>query len=172
MIIIKNYITDNTNIIEFYLMYKNNIDKNKLSIFINNELIKKIANSFKKTKQFEMANYCRNNCNYVYDLSNDNQYVYTRKLENTSIIDIDNKNNLNYYMLIFNEIKLPTHTFACTNDINAKYIVNIIEFKINNRITLIIKNNNCYIQYKHSKDVDIDKIQEIINSIIYKLNNL
>jgi len=170
--IIKNYITDNTNIIEFYLMYKNNIDKNKISILLNDDLIKKIGNNFKKTKQNEMAFYCRNNCNYVYDLSNDSQYVYMRKLENTSIIDIENKNNLNYYMLIFNEIKLPTHTFACTNDINANYIANIIEFKINNRITLIIKNNNCYIQYKHSKDVDIDKIQETINNIIIKLNNL
>ena len=170
--IIKNYITDNTNIIEFYLMYKNNIDKNKISILLNDDLIKKIGNNFKKTKQNEMAFYCRNNCNYVYDLSNDSQYVYMRKLENTSIIDVENKNNLNYYMLIFNEIKLPTHTFACTNDINANYIANIIEFKINNRITLIIKNNNCYIQYKHSKDVDIDKIQETINNIIIKLNNL
>lgn len=170
--IIKNYITDNTNIIEFYLMYKNNIDKNKISILINDDLIIKISNNFKKTKQNEMAFYCRNNCNYVYDLSNDSQYVYMRKLENASIIDVENKNNLNYYMLIFNEIKLPTHTFACTNDINANYIANIIEFKINNRITLIIKNNNCYIQYKHSKDVDIDKIQEIINNIIIKLNNL
>jgi hypothetical protein len=170
--IIKNYITDNTNIIEFYLMYKNNIDKNKISILLNDDLINKISNNFKKTKQNEMAFYCRNNCNYVYDLSNDSQYVYMRKLENASIIDVENKNNLNYYMLIFNEIKLPTHTFACTNDINANYIANIIEFKINNRITLIIKNNNCYIQYKHSKDVDIDKIQEIINNIIIKLNNL
>jgi hypothetical protein len=172
MINIKNYITDNTNIIEFYIMYKNAFNKNKINIFINDDLLRKITNNFKKTKENEMAYYCRNNFNYVYDLSNDSQYVYTRKLENTSIIDIDNKNNLNYYMLIFNEIKLPTHTFACTNDINSKYVSMVAEFKINNRITLIIKNNNCYIQYKHNKDVDIDKIQEIINNIIIKLNNL
>lgn len=172
MIIIKNYITENTNIIEFYLMYKNNIDKNKIKILIYDDLLKKIKHNFKKTKHNEIAYYCRNNYNYIYDLSNDSQYVYMRRLENTTIIDIENKNNLNYYMLVFNEIKLPTHTFACTNDINSKYIANITEFKINNRITLIIKDNNCYIQYKHSKDVDIDKIQEIINNIIHKLNNL
>lgn len=172
MITIKNYITENTNIIEFYLMYKNNIDKNKLCILINDELLKKIKCNFKKTKQNDIAIYCRNNCNYVYDLSNDSQYVFMRKLENTLVIDVENKNNLNYYMLVFNEIKLPTHTFACTNDINSKYVANIIEFKINNRIALIIKDNNCFIQYKHSKEVDIDKIQEIINNIIYKLNKL
>jgi hypothetical protein len=117
-----------------------------------------------------MAYYCRNNYNYVYDLSNDSQYVYTRKLENTLIIN--ETKNLNYYLLFYNEIKLPTHTFACTNELNSKYIAKITEFRINNRITLIIKNNNCYIQYKHSRDVDIDKIQEIINNVISKLNNL
>jgi|UniRef100_A0A6C0DMN2 hypothetical protein len=165
MISIKSYITDNTNIIDIYLMHKN-----KENIIINDDLIKKININFKKTKTTEMAYYCRNNYNYVYDLSNDSQYVYTRKLENTLIIN--ETKNLNYYLLFYNEIKLPTHTFACTNELNSKYIAKITEFRINNRITLIIKNNNCYIQYKHSRDVDIDKIQEIINNVISKLNNL
>jgi len=165
MISIKSYITDNTNIIDIYLMHKN-----KENIIINDDLIKKININFKKTKTTELAYYCRNNYNYVYDLSNDSQYVYTRKLENTLIIN--ETKNLNYYLLFYNEIKLPTHTFACTNELNSKYIAKITEFRINNRITLIIKNNNCYIQYKHSRDVDIDKIQEIINNVISKLNNL
>jgi hypothetical protein len=143
-------------------------EEKKINIFINDDLIKKIKNNFKKTKQSDIAYYCRNNCNYVYDLSNDSQYVYIRRLENTSIIN----NKISYYILVFNEIKLPTHTFPCTNDINQKYIINVIEYKINNRITLIIKNNNCFINYKHSKDVDIDKIQEIINNLIIKINLL
>ena len=159
MIDIKKLITDNTNIIEIYLMKKS-------EIFINENILRKIKNSFKKTKQWKNAYYCRNNCNYVYDLSNDSQYVYTRKLENTEII------NDEFYVFVFNEIKLPTHTFACTNDINYKYIAEITEFKINNRIILTIKNNNVYIHYKHNKDVDIDKIQEIINSIAHKLKQI
>jgi hypothetical protein len=169
MIKIKDLLTENTNIIEFYLMEKPVIlDDTKINILLTDELIKKIKNNFKKTKQCDMAYYCRNNFNYVYDLSNDSQYVYMRRLENTSIIN----DKLNYYVLAFNEIKLPTHTFACTNDINCNYVINVIEFKINNRITLILKNNNCFINYKHSKDVDIDKIQEIINNIINKINLL
>ena len=169
MVDIKQLITENTNIIEFYLMQKTiTSEEKKINIFINDDLIKKIKNSFKKTKQSDIAYYCRNNCNYVYDLSNDSQYVYIRRLENTSIIN----NKISYYILVFNEIKLPTHTFPCTNDINQKYIINVIEYKINNRITLIIKNNNCFINYKHSKDVDIDKIQEIINNLIIKINSL
>jgi hypothetical protein len=169
MINIKDLITENTNVIDFYLMQKSiTSDENKINIFINDDLIKKIKSNFKKTKQCDIAYYCRNNCNYVYDLSNDSQYVYTRRLEDTRIIN----DKISFYILLFNEIKLPTHTFACTNDINQKYIINVIEYKINNRITLIIKNNNCFINYKHSKDVDIDKIQEIINNIIIKINSL
>jgi hypothetical protein len=169
MINIKDLITENTNVIDFYLMQKSiTSDENKINIFINDDLIKKIKSNFKKTKQCDIAYYCRNNCNYVYDLSNDSQYVYTRRLEDTTIIN----DKISFYILLFNEIKLPTHTFACTNDINQKYIINVIEYKINNRITLIIKNNNCFINYKHSKDVDIDKIQEIINNIIIKINSL
>jgi hypothetical protein len=156
MIDIKKLITPNTNIIEIYLMKKSNI-------FMNANILRKIKQSFKKTKQFQNAYYCRNNCNYVYDLTNDSQYVYTRKLENVDKINED------FYVLVYNEIKLPTHTFACTNDINYKQIADIIEFKINNRIILIIKNNNVYIHYKHNKDVDVDKIQDVINNIAFKL---
>ena len=169
MVDIKQLITENTNIIEFYLMQKAiTPEEKKINIYINDDLIKKIKNSLKKTKQSDIAYYCRNNCNYIYDLSNDSQYVCMRRLENTLIIN----NKISYYILVFNEIKLPTHTFPCTNDINQKYIINVIEYKINNRITLIIKNNNCFINYKHSKDVDIDKIQEIINNLIIKINSL
>lgn len=157
--LIKDLITDNTNIIEFHLM---SIESN---LFLDNSKLNKIKSLFKKTKEYNMVLYCRNNYNYLYDLSNDNQCVFIRKLENSLIYN-------NYYILVLNEIKLPTHTFACTNDINQKYNFNIIEFKINNRITLIIKNNNCYITYKHNKDVDIDKIQETLNVIINKLRHI
>ena len=67
---------------------------------------------------------------------------------------------------------MQTHSFACTNDINNKINYKTYEFKINNRVSLIIKNNNLFIQYKHSKEVDIDKIQEIINSIIRKIQQI
>lgn len=45
MISIKSYITDNTNIIDIYLMHKN-----KENIIINDDLIKKININFKKLK--------------------------------------------------------------------------------------------------------------------------
>jgi len=161
---IKELLTENTNIIEFYLIQKPIIDKNKIDITLNTELLNKIKANFKKTKECKYAYYYRNNYTYLYDLSNDSQYVYIRKLENIDII------NNKYYLLLFNEIKLPTHNFACSNDIDNKSIINIIEFKINNRITIIIKNNTCLINYKHNNDVDIDKIEDIINNLLLKFS--
>jgi hypothetical protein len=169
---IKNLIgsSETVNVIEFYLVQKPfNINDDTIDISITDEILTKIKNSFKKTKEYKCVNYSRNNYNYVYDLSNDSQYVYIRKLENMTII---NKSNVKFYALVFNEIKLPTHSFACSNDIDNKETFDIIEFKINNRITLMIKNNNCIINYKHNKDVDIDKVTSIINGIMSKINTV
>jgi hypothetical protein len=168
---IKNLIgTGTANVIELYLIQKPFDNKDdKIDIYINDDLLTKIKNNFKKTKEYKCVNYSRNNYNYVYDLSNDSQYVYIRKLENITII---NKSNIKFYAMVFNEIKLPTHSFACSNDIDNKEVFEITEFKINNRITLIIKNNNCFINYKHNKDVDIDKVNSIISGLISKINLL
>jgi len=161
--IISQLLTDNTNIIEIYVMNKN---KNN-DIYINDSFLEKIKSKFKLTRETTMVYFNRNNLCYAYDLSNDSQYVYLRKLENHLIIN--NKQNYDFYGIGFNEMKMPTHTFACTNDIDNKIEYKIQEFKINNRISLIIKNNNVYIYYKHSKEVDIEKTQEIIDNIIKKL---
>jgi hypothetical protein len=163
---IKELLTEQTNIIEFYLIQKPITDNNKIDISLTTDLINKIKSNFKKTKECKYAYYYRNNYTYVYDLSNDSQYVYLRKLENVDII------NKKFYLLLFNEIKLPTHNFACSNDIDNKSIMDITEYKINNRITLIIKNNNCIINYKHNKDVDIDKIEDIIKELLLKLTSI
>ena len=117
------------------------------------------------TKETTFIYFNRNNLSYVYDNSNDSQYVFLRKLEN-----IEEKNQL--FALAFNEMKMQSHSFACTNDINNKCSYKITEFKINNRISLIIKNNNLFIYYKHNKDVDLEKTNEIINSLIKKINSI
>jgi len=160
---ISNLITDNTNIIEIYMCnpLKNKEDLN-IDIHINDKILNNIRKKFKLTKKTTLVYYNRNNLCYVYDLSNDSQYLYLRKLENKY-----DYNKL--YGLAFNEMKMQSHSFACTNDIDNKCEYNLEEFKINNRISLIIKNNNVYISYKHSKEVEIDKIQEIINNIIKKI---
>ena len=162
-----NLITNDTNIIEIYLLSslsQNKMD-NSINIFINNAILNKIRRSFKIARETTLIYFNRNNLSYVYDNTNDSQYVFLRKLEN-----VQEKDKL--FGIAFNEMKMQTHSFACTNDINNKINYKTYEFKINNRVSLIIKNNNLFIQYKHSKEVDIDKIQEIINSIIRKIQQI
>ncbi len=160
---ISNLITDNTNIIEIYMCNPLKTKEDlKIDIHINDKILNNIRKKFKLTKQTTLVYYYRNNLCYVYDLSNDSQYLYLRKLENKQDIN-------KLYALSFNEMKMQSHSFACTNDIDNKCEYNLEEFKINNRISLIIRNNNVYISYKHSKEVEIDKIQEIINKIITKI---
>lgn len=160
---ISNLINDNTNIIEIYMCNQSVInDEFKINININEDIKNKIRRKFKLTKETTHVYYNRNNLTYVYDLSNDSQYLYLRKLETMNHI------NNYYYGLGFNEMKMQSHSFACTDDIDSRYEFKIEEFKLNNRISLIIRNNNIYISYKHSKDVDIEKIDEIIKGIMKK----
>ena len=162
-----NLITNDTNIIEIYLLSslsQNKMD-NSINIFINNAILNKIRRSFKIARETTLIYFNRNNLSYVYDKNNDNQYVFLRKLENSI-----QENNL--FAISFNEMKMQSHSFACTNDINNKCSYKITEFKINNRISLIIKNNNLFIYYKHNKDVDLEKTNEIINSLIKKINSI
>jgi hypothetical protein len=76
--------------------------------------------------------------------------------------------------------KQPNYTFPCTNEIDSisEYIIK--EYKISNRISLILRGdsggdsgseeiNTLYIEYRHSNNVDIDKINETINKIIRKI---
>jgi hypothetical protein len=160
-------ITDNTNIIEIYLTNANPNNNFKIDLVISNQYLNKIRQRFKLTKETTMVSFNRNNLSYIYDLSNDSQYVNLRKLENLKIVPF--VQNHNFYGLAFNEMKMQSHSFNCTNIIDSRDEYKIEEYKINNRISLIIKNNYIYIHYIHSKDVDLEKTQQIINGIIKKM---
>ncbi len=164
---IKQILTENTNIIEIYLMDKQK-SQVKMNIYLDDLFLNRIKKRFKMTRETTLTYFNKDNLSYVYDLSNDSQYVYLRKLENSQIKSV---NNYDFYGLALNEMKMQTYLFGCGNDIDNREEVKIQEFKINNRISLIIRNNNMYITYKHSKEVDLEKTEEIINSIIRKLTN-
>jgi hypothetical protein len=159
---IKELITENTNIIEIYLLNKNN--RYDYDIYFDDVTMSNIKKKFKLTRETTLVYFNRKNLTYVYDLSNDSQYVFLRKLEHYK------KSNL-IFAVSFNEMKLQTHSFACTDDIDTRTEYKLQEYKINNRISLIIKNNNILITYKHSKEVDLEKINEIVNNIIRKIKN-
>lgn len=162
---IKQIITDNTNIIEIYIMNTQQTQM-RTNIYLDDNFINKIKKKFKLTRETTLVYYNKDNLSYVYDLSNDSQFVYLRKLENSNIKKIS---NYDLYGIAINEMKMQTYLFGCGNDIDNKEEMKIHEFKINNRISLILKNNNLYISYRHSKEVDLDKTEEIIDSIIKKI---
>ena len=128
MINISTLLTNDCNIIEIYIL--NSRDKNKevfkRNIYLDDEYLNKIKSKFKLTKETTYVYFNRNNLSYVYDNTNDSQYVFLRKLEN-----IEEKNQL--FALAFNEMKMQTHSFACTNDINNKVISKTYEYRILNR---------------------------------------
>ena len=162
---IKQILTENTNIIEIYLMNTQQTQM-RMNIYLDDLFLNKIKKKFKLTRETTLVYYNKDNLSYVYDLSNDSQFVYLRKLENSQIKTI---NNYNLYGIALNEMKMQTYLFGCANNIENKEEMKIQEFRINNRISLIIKNNNLYINYRHSKDVDLEKTEEIINSVIKKI---
>jgi hypothetical protein len=160
MLNIHKIITDNTTLIEIYLI--NNYNENKIELTKNKELINKVLNKY-KFKTLKYKSYYRNNLIYTYDLTNDSQYVNEKKLENYIISD-------NMAIMLYNDLKYPPYMFGCTNNIDHEIEYTLYEYKLNNRISLIIRNENnskiLYIQYKHSNIVDMDKMESIINSLV------
>lgn len=168
MIDINSFINDNVNSIEIYLSGSKEND-NTFDINVNNETLEKLKKLFKNTREITYIYFYKNNLEYIYDTSNDSQILITKKFIKDEYITTNKKYNL--YLIAYNENKLPNHYFPCTNDIDNREEIKVIEFKINNRISILIKNNNYLIQYRHNVMVDLDKTQDIINKLITKILN-
>ena len=94
----------------------------------------------------------------------------------SNYIKYNSKSNL--FILSSKIDKFPQYIFPCTNDIDYISTYSIKEYKINNRISLFIRYDylndeekqnlakTFYIEYRHSPNVEIDKINEYINNII------
>jgi hypothetical protein len=164
------------NLIEIYIIntnkgkYDNIID---VSLSSKNNLESFIDNYYKKSRVEKYKSYTHKERVYTYELSNDNQYVSSKIKKNIDIIE-------NILVICSKNDKQPNYTFPCTNDIDniTEYILK--EYKISNRISLIMRSdiidnvNNkeiktLYIEYKHSNNVDTDKINDTINKIIKKI---
>ena len=164
------------NLIEIYIIntnkgkYDNIID---VSLSSKNNLESFIDNYYKKSRVEKYKSYTHKERVYTYELSNDNQYVSSKIKKNIDIIE-------NILVICSKNDKQPNYTFPCTNDIDniTEYILK--EYKISNRISLIMRSdiidnvNNkeiktLYIEYRHSNNVDTDKINDTINKIIKKI---
>lgn len=166
---------EDINLIEIYFINRGirGQQENIMDVSVKNSLETFIDNYYKKSRVEKYKSYTHKERIYTYELSNDNQYVSSKIKKHMDIID-------NILVICSKNNKQPNYTFPCTNEIDSisEYIIK--EYKISNRISLILRGdsggdsgseeiNTLYIEYRHSNNVDIDKINETINKIIRKI---
>jgi hypothetical protein len=173
---LSDFITDDVNIIEFFLC-KDIVEDDVIDVTIDNDIENIVERKYKKYKEETYKSYHHKDKIYTYELSNDNQYVSSKIVVKSKYTRCNNCIS-NLYILSSKIDKYPQYIFPCTNDIDYISTYTIKEYKINNRISLLIRydyvnyeekqglSKTFYIEYRHSSNVEIDKINEYINNII------
>lgn len=179
-----DFITDDVNIIEIFLCKDITANAanaaNAIDVNINSDIESIIENKYKKYKEDKYKSYHYKDKVYTYELSNDNQYVSSKIMIISKYDKYNNcKSNKSSIFILSSKIdKFPQYIFPCTNDIDNISIYTIKEFKINNRISLMLRydylngddksevSKSFYIEYRHSPNVEIDKINEYINNLV------
>ena len=175
---------EDINLIEIYFINRGIPNDNVIDVSVKNSLETFIDNYYKKSRVEKYKSYTHKERIYTYELSNDNQFVSSKIKKHMDILD-------NIFVICSKNNKQPNYTFPCTNEIDSVSEYIIKEYKISNRISLILRSDSCdscdscggggcsggggeeiktlYIEYRHSNNVDIDKINETINKIIRKI---
>lgn len=175
---------EDINLIEIYFINREKRGKaqeNIIDVSVKNSMETFIDNYYKKSRVEKYKSYTHKERTYTYELSNDNQYVSSKIKKQMDILD-------NILVICSKNNKQPNYTFPCTNEIDSVTEYIIKEYKISNRISLIMRCDiankeaeagisgevcdeikTLYIEYRHSSNVDIDKINETINKIIRKI---
>ena len=168
---------EDINLIEIYFINRSvhGQQDNVIDVSVKNSLETFIDNYYKKSKVEKYKSYTHKERIYTYELSNDNQYVTSKIKKHMNILD-------NILVICSKNNKQPNYTFPCTNEIDSVSEYTIKEYKISNRISLIMRSDisdsgdsgdeikTLCIEYRHSNNVDIDKINETINKIIRKIS--
>jgi len=178
------FITDDVNIIEIFLCNdsKDNdsdADRSVIDVNITSDFESFIEKKYKKYKEERYKSYHHKDKVYTYELSSDNQYVSSKITIKSELIKNNNANAKSNLFILSSKIdKFPQYIFPCTNDIDNITMYLIKEFKINNRISLMLRYdylNGCEdkvvsksfnIEYRHSPNVEIDKINEYVNNLV------
>ena len=173
---LSDFLTDDVNIIEIFFCKSGGGSGNgaEIDVRITSDIESIVEKKYKKYKEEKYKSYHHKDKVYTYELSNDNQYV-SSKITTSSIYA-----KPNIFILSSKIDKFPQYIFPCTNDIDNISTYTIKEFKINNRISLMIRYDysvataattaatakSFYIEYRHSPNVEIDKINEYVNNLI------
>ncbi len=156
------YLPTDATLLEIYL----SVNPDPFDIRVKDSIVNDILDKFKNWKSTKYMAYHRRHMTYLYDLTDDNQLVYTK-------ISKGVQEHANFLTIPYKYSKLPIHLFPCVQDIDDTSEYTLQECRINNRISLIIRTDSygqyVYMEYKHSHHVDIDKTELIIADIMRKL---
>jgi len=162
MLKIQQLLTDSTTLVEIYFTKISKIDR-VIDINTPDAIINRIQEKYKNCKTTKYMSYCKNELTYLYDLTDDHQIVFSKFREKDMMTG-------NMYAVSYKYSKLPTHLFPCVSDIDMALEYTLHEYKLSNRLSLIIRKDEygtyAYVEYKHSANVDIEKIESHLNSIL------
>lgn len=170
---LRDYTNNDVNIVEVFFCQKadNTLPFQSINTNTAPDAVRTIEARFKNAKETTFKSYFMRDKIYTYEIGNDNQVVTSKY--NTHNKHISRNRPYNLFILSSKIEKYPPYIFPCTNEIDHVCTYTIKEFKINNRVSLIIKTEDdiqsIYIEYKHSPNVDIDKMNEIVNRLVRNL---
>lgn len=143
-------------------MDKLNDDVNIVYIILKTD--KNINKLYKFIKRM-FTSYWYNNLEYIYDHQNDNQCLFKHM-----VVNIDETKD--YTIIMYNSSKQPVYTFPCIKNISFRENYVIEEYKINNRLSLCIKDKSIYFVFKYSPYCDIENniksIETFLKNILEK----
>ncbi len=159
------------NVLEIFVCQKSSDDKSidtRLSSR-QGDVIRNIESRFSNAKETAFKSYYMRDKIYTYELGNDNQVVSSKYTTFSEYIQRPKKTS-DLFLVASKIEKFPPYIFPCTDEIDHSCSYTIKEFKINNRVSIIIRTedefNSVYIEYRHSPNVEIDKMNEIINRLL------
>lgn len=160
---LESYITrPDTNFVEIYYI-KPQDDSDNVDILVDTLFVEEFKRKYKNWKTTKYISYYKNHLTYQYDLTDDNQIAYT-KISHTP------KKYKSNYIIPYNYSKMPVYMFPCINDIDYVCEYSLTNTNLTNRISLVIRKdeygNSVYIEYKHSHNVDIEKIEDLLRKLI------
>jgi hypothetical protein len=166
-LIIMQYLQDldGTNMVEIYFLdTSKKMKPHVIDIRVDEKFVENIESRYRNWKTTKYMAYKRNHLTYLYDLTDDNQTVFSKLTNKYKQI------GGNRLVMHYQYSKMPIHLFPCTKDIDNVQEYTISESKINNRVSLIIRRDEygsyVYIEYKHSSNVDIEKIAHLIENLL------
>lgn len=165
---LNSIITDDTNLIEIFLSNKISTTDDVIDVSVDDAFVKTLISKYVNFKKNNYKSYSYNEMTYLYDLGDDNQIVYSKFMNKYKKIS---KHNINAFSYKYS--KLPTQLFPCVKNIDDICEYTIMDYKFTNRLSLMIRideyGKTAYLEYKHSPNVDVEKVFNNINSIIEKI---